>query len=242
MSNKTLLLIGSGPGIGVSVASLFAQRYFDNIALFARNPIQLEKDRETVLASAASVNRVVTVQTWQVDISDLRRLEEALFEVAQFGALECVYFNAARVAPSPFFDFPISGIEEDFKVSNLALYAVAKWAMPLLCAKATSGNDRPSFLVTSSLLPVDPVPELFALSMVKAAQANLVKSLDKAFTPQGVHVGLVVVGGQVSSSAPALNPRNIAEQAWNLFAQEREDWTGQVSILEDKMVDWQPSI
>jgi NAD(P)-dependent dehydrogenase (short-subunit alcohol dehydrogenase family) len=128
-------------------------------------------------------------------------------------------------------------------VSNLALYAVAKWAMQLLRAKATSETDcRPSFLVTSSLLPVDPIPELFSLSMVKAAQANLVKSLDKAFTPQGVHVGLVVVGGAVSPSAPALNPRNIAEQAWNLFAQKREDWTGQVTILEDKLVDWEPSI
>jgi NAD(P)-dependent dehydrogenase (short-subunit alcohol dehydrogenase family) len=116
MSNRTLLLIGSGPGIGVAVASLFAQRYFDNIALFARNPVQLEKDRETVLASAASVNCIVTVQTWQVDIGDLRHLEEALAEVAQFGDLECVYLNAARVAPSPFFDFPNSGIEEDFKV------------------------------------------------------------------------------------------------------------------------------
>jgi NAD(P)-dependent dehydrogenase (short-subunit alcohol dehydrogenase family) len=120
MSNKTLLLVGSGPGNGAAVASLFAQRYFDNIALFARNPVQLDKDRETVLASAASVNRIVTVQTWQVDIGDSRRLEEALAEVAQFGALECVYFNAARVAPSPFFDFPISGIEEDFKVLQLS--------------------------------------------------------------------------------------------------------------------------
>ncbi|GFF60696.1 uncharacterized oxidoreductase YhdF [Aspergillus udagawae] len=243
MPNRTLLLIGSGPGIGVAVASLFAQQYFDNIALFARNPVQLEKDRETILASAASINRSVTVQTWQVDIGDLRRLEEALAQVAQFGDLECVYFNAARVAPSPVFEFPISGIEEDFRVSNLALYAVAKWAMPLLCAKATRGTDcRPSFLVTSSLLPVDPIPELFALSMVKAAQVNLVKSLDKAFTPQGVHVGLVVVGGEVSPSAPALNARNIAEQAWNLFAQKREAWTGQVTILEDGRVEWEPSI
>ncbi|GIK05162.1 hypothetical protein Aspvir_009264 [Aspergillus viridinutans] len=243
MANRTLLLIGCGPGIGVAVASLFAQRYFNNVALFARNPVQLEKDRETVLASAASVNRVVTVQTWQVDIGDLRRLEEALAEVAQFGDLECVYFNAARVAPSPLLEFPISGLEEDFKVSNLALYAVAKWAMPLLRAKAATGTDcRPSFLVTSSWLPVDPIPELFALSMVKAAQANLVKSLAKVFAPQGVQVGLVVVGGVVSPSAPALNARNVAEQAWNLFARKREEWTGQVTILEDGRVAWEPSI
>lgn len=129
------------------------------------------------------------------------------------------------------------------QVSNIALYAAAKWAMPLLRAKAASGTDcRPSFLVTSSLLPVDPIPELFSLSLVKAAQANLVKSLEKVSTPEGVHVGLVVVGGAVSPSAPALNPRNIAEHAWNLFAQKREDWTGQVTIREEKMVDWEPSI
>jgi NAD(P)-dependent dehydrogenase (short-subunit alcohol dehydrogenase family) len=127
MSNRTLLLIGSGPGIGVAVASLFAQRYFHNIALFARNPVQLEKDRETILASAASVNRSVTVQTWQVDIGDLHRLEEALAQVAQFGDLKCVYFNAARVAPSPFFEFPISGIEEDFRVLSTFLHGEGQY-------------------------------------------------------------------------------------------------------------------
>jgi NAD(P)-dependent dehydrogenase (short-subunit alcohol dehydrogenase family) len=122
MSNRTLLLIGSGPGIGGAVASLFAQQYFDNIALFARNPVQLEKDRETILASAASINRSVTVQARQVDIGDLRRLEEALAQVAQLGDLECVYFNAARVAPSPFFEFPISAMEEDFRVLSTFLH------------------------------------------------------------------------------------------------------------------------
>jgi hypothetical protein len=96
--------------------------------------------------------------------------------------------------------------------------------------------------VTSSFLPEDPIPELFALSMVKAAQANLVKSLVKTFTPQGVHVGLVTIGGMVSPGSTALNPTEIAGQAWKLFAQERKDWTAQVALHEDGTVDWSPSI
>lgn len=115
-SGRMLLLIGSGPGIGVAVASHFAQQHFNHVALFARNPQQLQKDRETVLAAAASVNRVVVVQTWQVDIGDLRQLQEALAEVEQFGRLECVYFNAARMGSSLFFQFPPESIEEDFRV------------------------------------------------------------------------------------------------------------------------------
>lgn len=121
----------------------------------------------------------------------------------------------------------------------------ARWAIPLLLRQAqshTQGDWKPSLLVTSSLLPVDPIPELFALSMVKAAQANLVKSLVKAFTARGVHIGLVVVGGIVSSDAPALNPINIAEQAWKLFAQECNDWTAQVAVHADGVVDWNSSI
>jgi NADP-dependent 3-hydroxy acid dehydrogenase YdfG len=117
-SDCMLLLIGSGPGVGVAVASHFAQKHFDRIALFARNPQQLQKDREAVLAAAARVNRVVVVQTWQVDIGDQRRLEQALAGVEQFGRLECVYFNAARVGHSQLFQFPLKSIEEDFRVTE----------------------------------------------------------------------------------------------------------------------------
>lgn len=113
---RTLLLIGSGPGIGVAVASLFAQKHFDHIALFARNSSQLQADKETILSSAADVGRQVHVRTWKVDISDLEQFKAALTEVQSFGTLECVYFNAARVGGSNFFDFPVEDIELDLRV------------------------------------------------------------------------------------------------------------------------------
>ncbi|KAJ5606083.1 hypothetical protein N7510_008864 [Penicillium lagena] len=244
-SARMLLLLGSGPGVGVAIASQFAQQHFDRIALFARNSQQLQKDREAVLAAAASVNRTVVVRTWQVDIGDPTRLQQALAEVEQFGTLECVYFNAARVGGSLLFQFPLESIEEDFRVSASALYMTSRWAIPLLLQKPQSHSEadwKPSLLVTSSFLPNDPIPELFALSMVKAAQANLVKSLAKTFTPQGVHVGLLVIGGVVAPDALALNPAKIAELAWKLFAQERKDWTAQVALHEDGTVDWSPSV
>jgi NAD(P)-dependent dehydrogenase (short-subunit alcohol dehydrogenase family) len=115
---RLLLLLGSGPGIGVSVASRFARSHFSAVALVARNGEQLSKDRATVLAAASEAGRAVEVRTWQADISDLSLLEKTLKEVEEFGSVECVYFNAARVAPSPLLEFPDEEIEADFRVRS----------------------------------------------------------------------------------------------------------------------------
>lgn len=105
--------------------------------------------------------------------------------------------------------------------------------MPLLLRLAKTGGDhvRLSLLVTSSLLPQDPIPELFLLSMVKAAQKNMVLSLSKTYAPQGVHVGLVTIGGAVDESNRTLNPANIALEAWEFYDRSREQQGVEVQIL-----------
>ena len=109
---------------------------------------------------------------------------------------------------------------------------MARWALPQLrdLAKADS-EARPSFLVTSSLLPKDPIPDLFSLSMVKAAQRNLVQSLSKEWSHHGIHIGMVVVGGAVDVSAETLNPPNIASHAWELFNEPGSAQSFEVEVL-----------
>ncbi|KAL5355049.1 hypothetical protein BJX96DRAFT_170300 [Aspergillus floccosus] len=114
-TSRTLLFLGSGPGIGVAVASRFAQERFDRVALFARTQSQLQLDKEAIQTAAQRAGRQVLVKTWQVDISDMDQLKAALKEVESFGTLECVYFNPARVGESMFFDFPTEKIQSDFQ-------------------------------------------------------------------------------------------------------------------------------
>ncbi len=55
----------------------------------------------------------------------------------------------------------------------------ARWAVPIL--KEVKEEDKPSFLVTSSLLWKEPFVPFFSLSAVKTSQRNLVQSWRSTF-------------------------------------------------------------
>ncbi|GAB1318261.1 Short-chain alcohol dehydrogenase [Madurella fahalii] len=217
-SSKTLLIIGSGPGIGRAVTTLFASKRYRNVVLVARRARQL---REEQIAVERAVGSHVNVTTLAVDITQTDALLDALDEVdAAVGKPECVFFNAARVLPSPLLDHDVKEIEYDLKITISSLYAVAQRYIPHLVSLAkTDRSSKPALLVTSSMLPMEPIPELFALSLVKAAQRNLVQSLNKAYGPQGVHIGVVNVSGPVALEEKERNPTNIAAKTWEWFEQ-----------------------
>ena len=91
---------------------------------------------------------------------------------------------------------------------------------------------KPSLLVTSGGLAKDPFPHVFSLAIGKAAQYNLVHSLHKAYTPQGVHCALIVVKGFVKDEAEVTTARHIAERTWDLFEQEKGKGVLEVEIKD----------
>ncbi|KAK2630095.1 hypothetical protein QTJ16_000915 [Diplocarpon rosae] len=224
----TLLLVGSGPGIGLATALLFAQRKFSRVALIARSARRLATEAATIKSSAP--DRDVSVHAWAVDITDSEQYRKILQEVGAWGDVTCVIFNAARVQPSTLLEEPASEIMADFKVTNIALHTTASWAMPLLSKKPAA--EAPSLLVTSSLLWRDPYPAFFSLSMVKSSQRNLVQSLGLAFPT--VHCALLNVGGQVRVEDKFLNPTSIAERYWELYEQKQDAWTLDLDVLGEQ--------
>jgi short-subunit dehydrogenase len=115
---ETFVVIGSGPGIGVSTASLFALKKFNKVALISRDKKRLEQDRETVLSFLSSrTDKKVEVKTWSTDVIDLDSYKKVLEEVELFGEITCVVFNPARVGPSELFTFDQNEIVKDFMVS-----------------------------------------------------------------------------------------------------------------------------
>jgi NAD(P)-dependent dehydrogenase (short-subunit alcohol dehydrogenase family) len=115
--SQTLVLIGSGPGIGVSVASLFAARKFDTIALISRSQSRLQDDRSIVLKAAEKAGRKVDVKLFAVDITS-SEYEKTLDEVAKLGGVSCVVFNPARVGANTLFELGEEQMIKDFQVSS----------------------------------------------------------------------------------------------------------------------------
>ncbi|TKA61211.1 hypothetical protein B0A49_06872 [Cryomyces minteri] len=229
--DRTLAVIGCGPGIGVHVAATFATHGFNRIILLSRDIKRLEDDKATILEAAGDSK--VQVALVKVDLADEASLEQALKQLEELGPVECIFFNAARVGPSKLLDFPAAKISKDFATTNTALYSVAQWGVPRLLELSRSDpSSKPSLLVTNGLLHTYPMPDLFSLCMVKSAQRSLVECLAKTYNPQGVHVGLVTVGGQVMEDAKQLNPANIAQKTWELFDQARGAWKWETQILE----------
>lgn len=116
-----LLLIGSGPGIGLSTATLFATKKSKSVGIISRNASRLAQDQQAIEEEALKSGSEVKVSCWSVDITKPEPFENVLKLAKEtLGNITCVIFNAARVAPSELLKFPEEEIMEDFKASVIS--------------------------------------------------------------------------------------------------------------------------
>ena len=113
-SSNSLFVVGSGPGIGRAVTTLFATKRYSKIALFARRAEQLTIEKKAV---EDAVGSGVQIDTYAVDVVDSDALSKALDRAeSALGKPEVVFYNAARVLPSQLLSHEVKDIEYDFKV------------------------------------------------------------------------------------------------------------------------------
>jgi len=243
VSDRLIVVLGSGPGIGIGVASLFASRGFSRVALLSRNAERLQTDAKSVLGAVnGSESHSVNVKTYSVDLADSKALERALGQIeSDLGVPEVVVYNASHLTTSKFFNYTEEEINEDLKVSTTSLYTAAKWAMSHLTSFVNLKDRNPAFLVTSGGLFKDPWAPYFSLSLSKAAQHSLTMTLSQEFSKKGVHVAAVVVHGLVKPDSEFFSPAKIAETFWALYQQgaqgEKEVWV--TAPKDDKAsADW----
>lgn len=131
--SRVLIMLGSGPGIGVGVASHFASQNFDKIALLSRNAERLNHDAASVLEAvkqSKGTDSNVTVKTYAVDVSDVKILEAVLQQVvAELGKPEVVVYNAARLGGGKFFEANEESVNNDFKVCHTKKHITKKYKL-----------------------------------------------------------------------------------------------------------------
>lgn len=80
----------------------------------------MKEDEDKVLDAIQERGYSCQVKTWTCDLGEFDQLKKTLDEISKYGSLECVLFNAARVAGKPPLEESLDAIQKDFTVSSVA--------------------------------------------------------------------------------------------------------------------------
>lgn len=113
--NKLIVIIGAGPGLGLSVAKRFAKEGFDSV-LVARNEAALKE-----MCGELSQNGAKSYYT-TADVADEKQLATILLAIEnEYGTPDCVVYNTGITAPDPEY-LSASELVEHFKVDVAGAY------------------------------------------------------------------------------------------------------------------------
>ena len=213
------IIIGAGPGVGLSVARRFAQEGFP-VGVVARSRATIDR----VLSSLAHGGTATLGVT--ADAADESALRAALDKVvARFGVPDVLVYNAALIQWDSVGDLSSDQHLRAWAVNVVGAITAAAYHAPRM---AEAGRDT---IVITGGMPA-PVPQATSLSLGKAGVRALTDLLSAQFGAQGVHVATVTICGVVAPGT-AFDPDEIAEHYWRLHTQPPDAWQREVVYAGD---------
>jgi len=225
-SAPVILVLGAGPGLGMSVAHRFGNEGYV-VALVSRSA-ERHADYLKSLADAG-----VDAAAFTADAADPDRLREAVEAArARFGRIDVGYYGPAG------FGAPTGDITTlDAVDAESALRSVVPavgFAALLLPELIERGSG--ALLFAGGLSSVVPMPPLGGLALASAALRNYAITLNAALQPAGVYAGTITIGGLIERgdihramqanpdlfgnlTAATLNPDELADTVWRLYAE-----------------------
>lgn len=219
MAQPSCIVVGAGPGLGLTIARRFARGGFD-IALVGRNRRRLDTLSDTLESEGHRARGFVA------DAGMPDELRSAFAEIATWnGDLAVLVYNAAVLTADSAPAVTAESMMEQMAV-NLggAICSVAQ-VLP-----AMRRRGRGTILITGGGLALEPYPNWTALSAGKAALRSYALSLHKALAPERIHVAVIAVCGIVEPGGP-FDPDRIAEEYWRLHAEAKPDWRRELVYL-----------
>jgi len=205
------VIIGVGPGIGLSVARRFAR---------GGMPVSvITRSRGTADAAADALRRDgAQVTGLLADSTDQDALRSALDTAeGRYGVPDVLVYNAALVRRDRLGELSAAQLLGSWAVNvGGAITAAAHTGRKM----AAAGHGT---LIITGGLP-EPSPQSFSLSLGKAGVRTLARLLDQELGPSGVHVTTITIDGAVAPGTD-FDPDEIAETYWKLHHQPRQEWT-----------------
>jgi len=227
-ANKTVVVTGSGRGIGRGIALYFARNGADVVVNFFRN-------RPSAADTAAEIektgHRALIVKADMGDLDDLHRLFDAVEQ--NFGGLDIFIHNAASGYNRPALEQKPKGWDWTMNINARALLFGAQRCVPLM--KKRGGG----YIVSISSQGSERVlPDYVVVGSSKAALESLTRYLAVELSPKNIVVNAVspgIVDTDALQHFDVMNETNIIESLASATPAGRlvtsEDVAGVVGFL-----------
>ncbi|WP_406271328.1 SDR family oxidoreductase [Nocardia sp. NBC_00881] len=214
MTAPVLLVLGAGPGVGLSVARLFARDGFAAV-LACRFDTEAEPLAEQLRGEGFDASGV------GVDLGDPTDVGRAVAGVGdRHGRIDVLHFNPSIFRQADPLRLSVPELIEDFTVGAAALLPAVQAARPYL-------SEGARVLVTGSAAADKPWHQAASLGVQKAAVRNLVTSLDTTLAPAGIRAVAVQINGVLGEGA--FTRERVAEALHAAATRPASAWTPHVS-------------
>jgi NAD(P)-dependent dehydrogenase (short-subunit alcohol dehydrogenase family) len=187
MSDRQVaVIVGVGPGLGFALVRRFAGADMA-VALAARS----KESGEELLASAP----VEGARAYACDATDKAAVDRLFAQVEQdLGAPEVVVFNAGAFRPGGILEIDPAEFEQCWRIGCYAGFLVGQAA-----ARRMVAQGHGTILFTGATAALRGSARFANLAVPKFGLRAFVQSMARELGPQGVHVGHVIIDGQILS-------------------------------------------
>lgn len=224
--SRIALIVGAGPGLGSALARNFAGHGM-RVAVARRN----------VESGAGAGDRAYRCDATNED--DVVRLFAAV--QAELGTPRLVVFNAGAFVRKGILETSAEEFERCWRVACLGGFLVGREAVRAMLAAKRDGRHHGTVIFTGATASLRGGARFHNLAVGKFGLRALAQSMAREFQPQGIHVGHVVIDGQIESDRPGhtkaergadamLDPDAIAESYYQLHLQHPSAWTLELDL------------
>ena len=230
MDSKIAAVVGVGSGLGAAIARRFAREDYA-VALMARNEGSLSGIQQEIGEEGG------TAASYAADATDPGSIEQAFGQIREeLGDPEVLVYNAGAFQMGGILEVSPEQFDFCFKANCAGAFYAAQQVLP-----AMQEAGRGTVLLTGATASMRGSAKFAALATGKFGLRALAQSMAREFGPQGVHVGHIIIDGQINTprvrdmspdrdDGTMLSPDAIAETYWQLHTQDPTTWTLELDL------------
>ena len=204
MTAPLTVIVGMGPGMGMSLARRFG-REGHRLGLLARRADALQALVDQLKDEGLDVHGHA------VDAGDFTALGKTLGSVGP----EVLVYNASIFREAVPSQLDPEVLVQEFRIMAGGFLAAVQAVLPSM-----KKRDKGTILLTGGGSALSPFASGASLSVGKAAQRSLLLSLAQELGETGIHAATVTIAGMIQEDT-AFDPSKLADHFWQLHSQPR---------------------